>query len=80
MSWRSFFAKSREISKAVFIAGKFSAGETIPWEALRVILALKFAVLPKEIDKLEFKEITEILGVLDGQSKASSGSSGVEGR
>jgi hypothetical protein len=48
---------------------KFSTGN-ISWEALRVILALKFGVLPRDLDSLSFPEVSEILSVLDGQGKA----------
>lgn len=48
---------------------KFSSGG-VSWEALRVILALKFSVLPNDLDKLSFPEVSEILAVLDGQNKA----------
>lgn len=73
------FNSSREISKSIFIAGKFSAGDNITWEAMRVILALKFAVLPDEIDKLGALEISQIMGVLDGQAKAG-GAGNIDGR
>ena len=52
---------------------KFSTGG-ISWEALRVLLALKFGVLPSQLDTLTFPEVSEILSVLDGQAKAEKDS------
>ena len=52
---------------------KFSSGG-VSWEALRVILALRFSVLPSDFDSLSFPEVSEILAVLEGQNKAGGGS------
>jgi hypothetical protein len=44
----------------------------MPYQAIRVLLAAKFGVLPSEIDKLKFPEVAEVLAVLDGEAKATS--------
>jgi hypothetical protein len=44
----------------------------MPWVAVRVLLAEKFGVLPREIDTIEFTEMVDILAVLDGEGKAMS--------
>ena len=70
--WKEYSKKATEISKSVYTGIKFSSGD-ISWEALRVILALRLHVLPSQIDDMPFPEVSQILAVLDGQSKAGAG-------
>ena len=67
----AYSLKATEISKSVFAGIKFSSGD-ISWEALRVILALRFHVLPSDLDDIPFPEVSQILAVLDGQGKAEN--------
>jgi len=71
MLWIAFSKKATEISKSVYTGIKFSSGN-ISWDALRVILALKFHVLPHDFDEIPFPEVSQILAVLDGQGKADA--------
>lgn len=73
MLWIKYSKKATEISKSVYTGMKFSTGN-ISWEALRVILALKFGVLPSHLDDLPFPEVSQILAVMDGQAKAEGDS------
>jgi hypothetical protein len=44
----------------------------MPYSAIRVLLAAKFGVLPKDIDEMKFPEVADILAVFDGEAKATS--------
>jgi len=45
--------------------------EDLPWEAVRVLLAERFSVLPSEIDAIPLPDLLDILNVLDAEAKAS---------
>lgn len=58
---------------------KFGGENSLPYQAVRILLAMKFGVMPDVIDNLPFSEVVEILSVLDGESKASKESQGGRG-
>lgn len=69
MNWMPYFKDFENLSKSIYITNRFSDGN-LPWQAIRVLLAEKFSVLPSEIDKLSFPEVNQILAVLDGTAKS----------
>jgi hypothetical protein len=62
----------KSLSRAVFLAARF--GAEMPLEAVRVLLAREFGWTLEYVDSLDIEDVQDVMAVLDGLARASSGS------